>query len=64
MFITDEDRLRINSGVEKVFIWGGADYTDAFKRKHFYRFQATNNENAVLALNGLWSLAAEGEEGD
>jgi flagellar basal body-associated protein FliL len=64
MPITDADRVEINNGAKKIFVWGGADYLDAFKQKRTYTFRAANQHSSVIALGGYWALNAEGEQGD
>ena len=62
--ITDDERIDINNGVKKIFVWAGADYVDAFGRRRTYALRATNQHQTVTQLGGYWALSASGEEGD
>ena len=64
MPITEQERVDVNGGVKRIFVWGGADYVDAFGRKRTYKFKAANQPGSVITLGGYWNLNAEGEEGD
>lgn len=43
----------LNKGTKKVFVWGGADYMDAFSKARTFKFRSVNG---TRQRDGGWSL--------
>lgn len=54
--ITDADLDAINRGDKKLFVWGGADYRDAFKDIRYFHFRMTNGPGIVQQVGQGWAL--------
>ena len=40
--ISPEDLAAVRDGKKNIFVWGGANYRDAFKEDRFFKFRAIN----------------------
>jgi hypothetical protein len=36
--ISDQDLTDIRNEPKRIFVWGGSDYTDAFRKKRYFKF--------------------------
>jgi hypothetical protein len=53
--ISNTDLAALRNGTKKLFIWGGADYTDAFGVRRTLRFHDVNGEELGQA-SGRWPV--------
>jgi hypothetical protein len=65
--INEEELATVNAGKKKIFVWGGANFTDAFGKGRKIIFRMTNDpSNKVAALGHRYALTPhkQGYEAD
>jgi hypothetical protein len=54
--IPARELAEVRSGLRKVFVWGGADYSDVFDVPRFSRFYDVNSPSETFDGSGQWEL--------
>ena len=54
--IADTDLASINDGSKKIFVWGGLDFIDAFRRQRHFIFRMINSNLTVRTIGERFAL--------
>jgi len=56
MAATPAELADIQAGTKRVFVWGGANYSDIFGKKRAFIFRDTNPDGVTAIVGSTWAL--------